>query len=501
MLLGLGKNVAISVVAFFLVSIFGLLIVPELIASYGLSGFGLIGIARMLLPTALLALFDLGYCEISTHSVAITKVTGSWSYCARHLGLNLALAFVMGLMSGMCLFVLSAWIPAWFRVPEVHQSQLTEVIRVTALLQPILLLSLVCEGVLKGFEFFRSQRLIEVISALSYIGAVFWALDRHLDFRWICYAYLASLILRAGLAACLAGRALSENRSLPALWSSCEITDFFQRVRILFPNKLIGLAQGQAPSFLVTILFGPISLGSFDLLTRLPRFTKSVLGLLNSTVQPVGARLDQLADEPGLRRLVRIGWIMVAGISAPVLGLAVAFSEPLLRLWIGPGISTLWGWQAAYFVVPSLGALVGFSGCALLGRTSVMKKINRLSIMNLTLVLFAGLLLGPWLRELAFVASTFLAAMITMPWSLSMMAYELGLPRSAFIIPVRSYAIALILALPVLQCVYLIDSFFALAAIMICWIAFYSIVLIFAGFPPSLRAVTLSRMKASLNIR
>ncbi|MEI8265170.1 MAG: hypothetical protein WCI59_05410 [Betaproteobacteria bacterium] len=501
MLSGLITNVAISAVAFFAVSVVGLLIVPVLIGAYGLAGFGLIAIGRLFLPTTALAVLDLGYGEIATHSVATSRVTGDWSGCARRLGLNVAVAGTVGLAAGIGLFTLASWIPGWCRVPAEHQPQLTEVLRVTAVLLPVLLCSLVAEGVLKGFESFGVQRLIEVVSALAYAGGALWAAGRGLDFHWVCYALLGSLLLRAGLATGLAAWDLRAGQGTLARWTATERGEFFQRARGLFQSKLLGVAQAHSPSFLITILFGPVALGAFDALSRMPRFAKSVLGLLSSTVQPVAARLEQLTDEQGLARLGRLGLILVAAIAAPVLGLAVAFSEPLLRVWLGPDISSLWGWQAAYFIGPTLGALVSFGGSALLGRMSALAAMNRASLVNVAVIVFAGLALSPWLSERAFIASQVAAALVSVPWHLSIIAREIGLQRTTFFTVARIYAISLLLALPVVLVVHRVGSPVILVLAMAGWTIVCWMICLGIGLPASLRARVVSTLAARLRAR
>lgn len=502
MFLALIANVGISVLAFFVVSVIGLLIIPVLIDTYGLGGFGLIGIARLFLPTTGLAIFDLGYVEISTNSIATTRMSGDWGSCMRLLGLNILVAVVVGLAAGTCLFILATWIPSWFGVAAVHQGELTEVLRFTALLLPLLMGSLVAEGVLKGFEAFRSQRLVEVISALSYAFSAVWAAKRHLDFRWICYGLLASLLLRAVLAAWLAAGSLRFNRMKFASWTLAERNEFIQRARGLLNNKLIGVAQAQAPSFLVSILFGPVALGGYDALTRLSRFAKSVLALLSSTVQPVAARIDNVEDEQSLARLGRLGLIVVACLAGPILGLAVAFSEPLLRLWLGPGLSSQWVWQAAYFIPTTLGALASFGCSALLGRMKAVAAMNRATLFNVIVIVVAGLSLAPSLGEYAFIASQVAASIVTVPWLLSIIADQIGLNRSTFIPVVRIYTISIILAVPVALTAHQdVGSPAILILAMAAWgISCWVICLVF-GLPVSLRTRGLSAINAMLHAR
>lgn len=492
---GLITNVAISALAFSAVSVVGLLIVPVLIGAYGLAGFGLISIARLFLPTAALAVVDFGYGEMATHSVATTRVTGDWIVCARRLCLNFLTAVIVGIVAGSILFLLSPWIPGWCRVPVEHHGELGEVLRVSAVLFPLLLASLVAEGVLKGFESFGVQRTVEVISSLSYAGAALLAAGHGLDFRWVCYALLASLVMRAVLVCGLAYRALALRQVIPAYWSSADWREFWQRVSGLSQNRLLSVTQAHSPSLLVAFLFGPMALGAFDALSRMPRFAKAVLGLLSSTVQPVAARIELSVDGDGLTRLGRVGLILVSMVAAPILGLAVAFSEPLLRLWIGPEISALWGWQALFFAVPTFGALVSFGGSALLGRIGTFRKMNRAIFVNISIGILAGLALSPWFGERAFIASQVVGAMVSVPLHLSIIFREMGLKKGTFFAVMRVYAVALIMAWPAASLAHLIVNPYELVLGATVWVIVFWMICLAVGVPRSMRKHFLHSLK------
>ena len=496
----LAKNIALSAFSFSAVSLIGLLIVPALISAYGLAGFGLIAIGRFFLPTTALATLDLGYGEITINSVATSRATGVWDSCARLLSLNLAVACSVGIMAGIIMLVLASWIPLWFGVPAADQGKLSEVFLVNAALLPFFFSSLVAEGVLKGMESFGTQRLLEVLSTLAYAGCSLLAVGFGLDFRWVCYALLGSLLLRAAMAFTLAARVLRSNGLTLSGWTLIERDDFILRARGLCQNKLLGVVQAQSSMLLISIIFGPLALGTFEALSRLPRFAKSVLGLLASTVQPVAVRLEHLGDEYGLARLTRLGLILVASIAAPTLGLAIAFSEPLLRLWLGPDVSSLWGWQAAAFISPAFYALVSFGGSAILGRAYTMADMNRATLINVTVSIFVGLVLALWLNEMAFFVSQAVAVLVSVPWHLMIISRVTGLQSSTFLVLARIYFIALILALPAALVTQRIETFFGLISAMTIWTTACWITCLWIGLPASLRSRILWRAAAKLRI-
>jgi O-antigen/teichoic acid export membrane protein len=241
-------------------------------------------------------------------------------------------------------------------------------------------------------------------------------------------------------------------------------------------SKILGAAQANAPSLLISVLIGPAGLAIYDALSRMPRFAKAVLGLLNSTMQPVAVRLESEFDGDNLARLGRLGLLMVAAITAPVLGAAVALSEPILRLWLGSSIASLWPWQAMYFLMPALGALVGFGGSALLARRHVIASMNRIAVTNVAVVLSVGLACAGILQERAFIAGQVLAAAVTFPIQMNLIRREMGIDVATYAAMAKIFAVAFVMAVPTLLVASYITSapgliFCIVAWVAICWLA------------------------------
>ena len=109
MLFALFRNVAITAIAFFFTGLIGLLLVPVLVHAYSLAGFGLIIMARMFLPLAVLAALDFGVGEYVTQSVARARASADRSSCGRELCMAFCVALALGLFSGAALFTASFW--------------------------------------------------------------------------------------------------------------------------------------------------------------------------------------------------------------------------------------------------------------------------------------------------------------------------------------------------------------------------------------------------------
>lgn len=471
MFAGVARNVAISAAAFFAVSVVGLLLVPVLISTYGLTGFGQITLARLFVPLAALALLDIGFGEIAMLSVAGARVDKDWTRCARMLCLDGSAALLMGLAIGALLWLSASHVPVWTDAPMGDRPSLAFVLRVTAVLLPLFFASLVFEGVLKGYENFAMQRMVEVVSSLAYAAMTLLAVHLGFGFDMVCLAFLASLVLRTGLAAFLALRLLARDGAHLLPWGRDDRVWFGGRARVLHHSKVLGAVQANGPSLVISVLIGPAGLAIYEALSRMPRFAKAVLGLLNSTVQPLAVRLESEFQGDGMARFGRLGLLMVAMITVPVLGAAVALSEPILRLWLGPSMAVMWPWQAMYFVVPALGALVGFGGSALLARGNAMASMNRITVIYLAIVLLVGLAGASLFGERAFVASQVLAAIVTFPINMRLIRKEMRVDAATFGGLAKIFVVILALVVPTLLLASKISSVPVLIVCIAAWVA------------------------------
>ena len=255
------RNVAISGVAYAIVSGVGLFLAPFLIGTYGLAGYGQILIARTLLPSGVFALFDLGLSENATRQVASARGVGRWEELGAALTLLVALALVLGIAIGAGMLVGAAVIADAFSIPQSERAGFLAVIQASAALQPLLLLSLVAEGVIKGFERFDWMRTIEVLGAISYCAlAIVLGLAGY-GANWIAAGFLASLLLRLMLAIILALRLLSHRKVHAQRWDSTTRREVLGWSLTMLGSKFIGTVQNQLASPLIGILIGPAAVG------------------------------------------------------------------------------------------------------------------------------------------------------------------------------------------------------------------------------------------------
>jgi O-antigen/teichoic acid export membrane protein len=385
-------------------------------------------LARLFVPTAALALLDFGFGEITTQSVAAARTDGDWNRCRRRVTLVVAGALSVGVLAGVALAAVAVPLPAWLSVEAVTRADFSVLIWINAALLPLLFLSLVLEGAIKGLERFVMQRAIEVTAALVYAALALGCVYAGLGPLWVAAALLASLALRAVVALLAAAHGLSRvgARHLER-WADADLRWILPRCRAFAANKVLGVGQTQLGALLIGLLAGPAAVGRFDVLVRLPRFAKSVLGLLTSALLPVAARLETAADVGGLRRLGESGILFVGVVTLPPLATAMALSEPILQAWIGESVAQAWQWQALMFLVPAFTVLVSFGSTALMVRPHAVSAMNRLIAVQVVIQFGLSLPLVTVLEERACILGQVIAVALTFVPQMRLVRSELRL--------------------------------------------------------------------------
>lgn len=417
MLRALAFATGISAVTYLAVSIIGLLLVPILVATYGLATFGLIVLARVFLPTGGLAFFDFGFSEVAVISIAKARAVAAWDVASRQLSLLALGALIVGSVVAAALFVLSGALTDWFAVPARSAGAFQAVLRTTAVALPLLFLSLVLEGVLKGYERFGYQRGCELLSTLIYAVGALGAAWHRLPFEYVCYAQIAGQVVRmgvVGIGVMASGRGqlrpqAADTNDLASVWGYC---------RLVFVGKMIGAVQSQAPAIVIGALLTPSAVAVYDVLGRLPRFAKAALGLISNTLLASAIRLGSAGDTRNHARLREGGMLAILVIVTPPLAAGAYFSEAILRLWIGPQVSSLWIWQSLMFAVPAMTVIGSYGANFVFDRPDRIAQLNRILIVQIVSqfgIAFAAL---HWLHELAFILGQAMAMALTFPLQL-----------------------------------------------------------------------------------
>lgn len=470
-------NTAVSAVAYGLAGVLGLFAVGLIAKSYGLAALGVIVLARSFLPSAFLSLFDFGFSEVATQAVARGRV-GDWAIAGEKLALLTLMAAASGILTGVIIWFSGATLAAVFRIAPDQTAVFVSILKVTALLLPVMYVGLIAEGTLKGFEEYGWLRLTEVGGNVLYVMSVYAAVWSGAPFEVVAYSYLA-MIFAKYLVLAIAVYAFARGTPLRSrAWSTQSRDDVLYRCWLMFNNRVTGALQQPLVPLAIGAIYGPTGVGTYDLITRLPRFLKATMTPLHSAILPMSTRIEETTDQRRLQLLGRNGLVLPAAIVVPVLVVIGLFSREILRVWVGPQYVDQAPWLTLSLLVPAIGVMLGAGQTALMVRADFLSLNTRyLYLQVLTqYVLTAATLV--WFHEQAFILGWVMSSVVFAPLVAHRMLSLMSLPISLFWEQVgRQAGVAALLAAAVLnfKAYYDPESMFALViaagiACLLAWV-------------------------------
>jgi O-antigen/teichoic acid export membrane protein len=425
------QNTAISAVAYALAGVLGLFAVGLIAKSYGLAVLGLIVLSRAFLPTGFLALIDLGVSETTTQAVARGRV-GDWALASEKVSLLAVIAAVSGVTSGVLLWGAAGQLAAIFKVAPDQAEAFVAILKVTGLVLPIAFLGLIAEGALKGFEQYGWLRMTEVGGNLLYVAALCVLVWRAASFEWIAYSYLAMMVAKYIVLAGVVYRAAFNTPLRFHLWTSSSSKDVFHRCWLMFNSRLAGTFQLTVVPLAIGALYSPAEVGTYDLITRLPRFLKATMAPLHSAILPISTQIEEATDKRRLQMLGRNGLILPGAIVVPVLVVVALFSREILTVWVGPQYSDQWPWLGLSMFIPAITVLLGAGQTALMVRSDFLRFNTRLLYLQVIVQYLVTALAVAWLRERAFILGWVVSYVAFAPLIAHHMLSQMELPRSLF---------------------------------------------------------------------
>lgn len=440
------QNTVISALSFGVAALLGLAVIPLIIQTWGVAEFGLIVISRLLLPSGMMAVLDLGLSEVATQIVARAREHRNWVQASRQIAFLGAISIALTLILSAAIWLATPLLVIMMKVDAAHLEAFTRIMHYTAFANLIFVPALVWEGIVKGFERYNLLRVAEVTSTAAYVALTFAASRAGAGFEVVAYIYLAALVARAvviGLAAFVALRH-KQVQLLP--WTREIRQDILHRCVLLLQGKLMGGVSGPLQPFLIGLLFGPKAVGTYDALVRLPRISKIVVSLLTSALLPVASRLDERGNATSFQRLGDLGLIMMPMFVVPPLAASAILSPEIMNLWIGPLLAPYAFWMGLSFLVPICAQYVTIGSLIFLTRPEVQARLNRLMAVQLLIWAAVAAATLHLFAERALILGQVIGAIAILPWQLRELRNALGLDRSRFARSIGTQLAILVLA-------------------------------------------------------
>src|SRR4029453_12815382 len=122
------QNTVISTVAFGAAAVLGLIVIPVIIRTWGVTEFGLIIITRLLLPSGMMAVFDFGLSEVATQVVARAREHRDWDRAGRQLTFLTVISIVLAVTFSVSIWLGAPYISAVMKVDAAHTDRFIDIL-------------------------------------------------------------------------------------------------------------------------------------------------------------------------------------------------------------------------------------------------------------------------------------------------------------------------------------------------------------------------------------
>lgn len=440
------QNTVISALAFGVAAMLGLAVIPLIIGTWGVTEFGLIVISRLLLPSGMMAVLDLGLSEVATQVVARAREHRNWTQASRQIAYLGVVSIVLTVVLSVAIWLSTPLFVIVMKVDAAHLETFTRIMHYTALANLVFVPALVWEGIVKGFERYNLLRIAEVTSTTGYVGLTFAASWAAAGFEVVAYIYLATLVARALVIGAAAVIALRHKHVRLLRWTPDIRQDVLHRCLLLLQGKLMGGISGPFQPFLIGLLFGPKAVGTYDALVRLSRVSKVVVSLLTSALLPVASRLDERGSAMSFQRLGDLGLVVVPMFVVPPLAATAILSPEIMNIWIGPLLAPYAFWMGLSFLVPICTQYVAIGSLIFLTRPEVQARLNRLIAVQLLIWAIVSTATLHLFAERALILGQVVGSIVILPLQLAELREALELDRKRFARAIGTQVAILVLA-------------------------------------------------------
>lgn len=403
------RNSALNLASFGVASIVGLLVAPVIIGRFGIEVFGLVAVSRMILPSALGGLFDLGLPEAITRLVATEKArqrdTTSW----RIVRIAMALSFAVGAVLGCCLWLSASFISeSVFDLGAASAAQFSLALQWTAVALAWLYPVSIIEGWLKGLEDFVWLRVSDIAFNVAFGLAVWFMGQPAAALRSLIVVYLLLCVLRGMALAWHVRERMTDPR--PVTREAKREMLSYGRAALL--NKSVGIALRYVPQLILGIFSGAAAVGLFEALSRIPYLAKSLLGVATSAILPAAARLSAKVSPAEFWVRCSEATAVLGVALVPALAVLAAFGDFVLRHWLGAGIARDWLYFAIMLAWPISIACDQVRDSMLSMGCDYLRNLGIAALLQLVTLIGVGGALMRWLDANAFAVALCAAGMV-----------------------------------------------------------------------------------------
>ncbi|PYT34955.1 MAG: hypothetical protein DMF52_11550 [Acidobacteria bacterium] len=295
-----------------------------------------------------LGFLNAGSGAAGVRAVARLAGTGRIGDASRDIGSIFRIYMAVGIFASCALTILSFTTLDFFHVPAAEQAEARALLILIAINFLVSFPFGVTRSVLAGLHRFQLLNGVEIVWALSRLGATVVFLSAgygllslggiqlaasiggHLT-RWLVIRKVAPEIHLTGG---------PEWRGVSADVSIFSALSFgYESLRTLFDN---------ADLLLLGILAGPATVAVFSVGVTLASFVSKGLQPISGVLFPMASEMEALGQRSGSARLLEVGTRVNLALALPLVTILLVDGPTLLRLWVGDGFAQSYPVLAAF---------------------------------------------------------------------------------------------------------------------------------------------------------
>lgn len=400
----------INFIGFSVVAILNIALIPIIIKNFGLENFGLLSIIRYMLPIGILGLLDFGIPETITRYVAHGRGESSEDSVRSIVSFGLLSMTIIGISVALLFYIVMVNMP----LVSDRQGYIISVIPITTLTILIMFSGIAVESIIKGMEKFSLIRICEILRTILYFIVVLLIVYNNVEFIYVIYAMLFTYWLQHLIYIIV----FLKNKSYlkpERKYIRRDFEKYTSYAMIVFKGKIISNIMTNLPPFIIAPVGGLKSVGIYEAITKLPKYTKTVLSIINASVMPISARLRGAGDIDSEKSLLLNGTALSSFIFLPILICIIALSDTIISMWLGEGMRQYALWFGVAFFLPFMTNYLTVGMSMLVVHKNELKKINRIATLQLTIFSIVGVVFIKLIPESSFILGIVMAQIIALP--------------------------------------------------------------------------------------
>lgn len=393
----------------------GFLLVTLYVSKLGWEQFGIISTFSIFSLTGYLSLAELGFQTAITKYVSEYQAKNKYHKISQLLSSSILLFFIIGAILGIIGLTLVNHITHSVNIPMQYINGFKQVLTLCFLTYLVQFPNLILIAALQGLHRFDLIKTNELVTNILKVLAIFALVFLGYNFFEVLLAILFTTLLQALINLVLIKLncpQISIQLKYANLNSLKSIAHF---TKWTFIGKVSNLAFQQTDRVLISIILGPIYLGIYEVIVRIPMSLKSLLGQINLVVLPTASHLGDIKIQQ-ISQLYKNSFKFQISQIYPTAFSFMIFGGFFLKNWLEPNAANYYPYLLFFLLFNLLTPLSTIGQSVLGGLNKYLKELTLITLSSAILNLVISFIGIYYWKLWGVFAGTILALFLSLPF-------------------------------------------------------------------------------------